>query len=126
MGKKGLYILSIAAALSCTAFETVFAQQHDLDSITVTASLQPVSAFTTGRNITVLTSESIAKFPVNSLDELLRYVPGIEVQARGPMGSQSDIVLRGGTFQQVLVVLDGIRLNDPNIQQLYPGCYFRN
>jgi vitamin B12 transporter len=31
----------------------------------------------------------------------------------GPMGTQSDFVLRGGTFQQVLVVLDGLRLNDP-------------
>src|SRR5206468_4278978 len=47
-------------------------------------------------------------------DELLRYLPGIEVQSRGPMGAQSDIVLRGGTFQQVLIILDGIRLNDPN------------
>ena len=37
----------------------------------------------------------------------------MEVQARGPMGAQSDIVMRGGTFQQVLVILDGIRLNDP-------------
>ncbi len=33
---------------------------------------------------------------------------------RGPMGAQSDIVLRGGTFQQVLVIIDGIRINDPN------------
>ncbi|MGE5521451.1 MAG: TonB-dependent receptor plug domain-containing protein, partial [Candidatus Dadabacteria bacterium] len=47
-------------------------------------------------------------------DELLRYLPGIEVQMRGPMGAQSDIVLRGGTFQQVLVIVDGLRLNDPN------------
>src|SRR5437763_10816945 len=41
-------------------------------------------------------------------------MPGVEVQSRGPMGAQSDIVLRGGTFQQVLVILDGVRLNDPN------------
>lgn len=33
---------------------------------------------------------------------------------RGPAGSQGDIVLRGGSFQQVLVLLDGVRLNDPN------------
>ncbi|HRF24346.1 MAG TPA: TonB-dependent receptor plug domain-containing protein, partial [Chitinophagaceae bacterium] len=42
-----------------------------------------------------------------------RYLPGVEVQQRGPQGSQSDIVLRGGTFQQVLVIIDGIKLNDP-------------
>ncbi len=38
----------------------------------------------------------------------------MEVQARGPMGVQSDFVLRGGTFQQVLVIVDGMRVNDPN------------
>lgn len=50
---------------------------------------------------------------VHSLDELLRYLPGVEVQQRGPQGAQSNIILRRGTFQQVLVIIDGIRLNDP-------------
>src|SRR4029078_3083265 len=52
--------------------------------------------------------------PIHSIDELLRYLPGVEVQSRGAFGAQSDIVLRGGTFQQVLIILDGVRLNDPN------------
>ncbi|MDB5247119.1 MAG: TonB-dependent receptor [Segetibacter sp.] len=89
-------------------------QQVELDPITVTASLQPVTSSVTGRNILVIKGEQFSKLPVNSIDELLRYLPGIEVQMRGPMGAQSDIVLRGGTFQQVLVIVDGIRINDPN------------
>lgn len=76
--------------------------------------MQPVSASATGRNILVIKGDQFSKLPVHSLDELLRYLPGIEVQMRGPMGAQSDIVLRGGTFQQVLVIIDGIRINDPN------------
>ncbi|MEO5563277.1 MAG: TonB-dependent receptor plug domain-containing protein, partial [Chitinophagaceae bacterium] len=68
----------------------------------------------TGRNIISIKGDEFAGFPVNSIDELLRYLPGVEVQMRGPMGAQSDIVMRGGTFQQVLVILDGVRLNDPN------------
>ncbi|MFZ9661770.1 MAG: TonB-dependent receptor plug domain-containing protein, partial [Chitinophagaceae bacterium] len=51
--------------------------------------------------------------PVQNIDDVIRFIPGIEVQQRGPQGSQSDIVIRGGTFQQVLVVLDGVRINDP-------------
>ena len=90
------------------------AQQAELDPVTITATLQPVSASNTGRNISVIKGEQFARLPVHSLDELLRYLPGLEVQARGPMGSQSDIVIRGGTFQQVLVIVDGIRINDPN------------
>ncbi|RYY87330.1 MAG: TonB-dependent receptor, partial [Chitinophagaceae bacterium] len=66
-----------------------------------------------GRNILVIPGEQFRRLPVNSIDELLRYVPGIEIQARGPMGAQSDIVMRGGTFQQVLVLVDGLRVNDP-------------
>src|SRR6476646_1067366 len=98
------------------AFTLVKAQDSSfsLNPVTVTASLKPVKASNTGRNLLVIEGERFRNLPVNSVDELLRYLPGIEVQARGPMGMQSDIVLRGGTFQQVLVILDGLRLNDPN------------
>src|SRR4051812_39404901 len=98
----------------CMFSGKMFSQQVELDPVTITSSLQPVSASASGRNIVVIKGEQIAKLPVHSLDALLRYVPGVEVQMRGPMGAQSDIVLRGGTFQQVLVVLDGLRINDPN------------
>ena len=91
------------------------AQQSEinLDPVTITATLQPLPVSRTGRNITTISGNYFDKLPVHSIDELLRYVPGVEVQQRGPAGSQSDIVLRGGTFQQVLIILDGIRLNDP-------------
>lgn len=94
--------------------EKTKAQLNELDPVTVTSTLLPMSSSLTGRNITVIKGDQFSRLPVNSIDELLRYIPGVEVQMRGPMGAQSDIVLRGGTFQQVLVILDGIRLNDPN------------
>lgn len=85
-----------------------------MDPVSISATLRPINVSRTGRNILVIKGNEFNKLPVHTVDELLRYLPGIEVQARGPMGSQSDIVIRGGTFQQVLVVLDGLRLNDPN------------
>ncbi|MDP4260980.1 MAG: TonB-dependent receptor [Bacteroidota bacterium] len=95
---------------------TVFAQnaETELDAVTVSASLQAQPSSRSGRNIVTIRGDQFDNLPVHSIDELLRYFPGIEVQQRGPMGSQSDIVIRGGTFQQVLVILDGVRLNDPN------------
>lgn len=84
-----------------------------LDPVTVSATISPAQSSKTGRNILVIQGEQFAKLPVSSIDEFLRYVPGIEVQARGPMGAQSDILIRGSTFQQVLILIDGIRLNDP-------------
>jgi iron complex outermembrane receptor protein len=106
---KLLLLLSSISALPGFS-QTV---EQELDPVTVTSTLQPTTISKTGRNILVIKSEQFNRLPVNSVDELLRYVPGIEVQARGPMGAQSDIIMRGGTFQQVLVILDGLRLNDP-------------
>ncbi len=84
-----------------------------MENVIITASLAAQQQKESGRNIIVLNGESFSKLPVHSVDELFRYLPGIEVQQRGPQGSQSDIVIRGGTFQQVLVIIDGVKLNDP-------------
>ena len=92
----------------------VLAQETELDPVTVTSSIKPTNTSVTGRNMIVIQGKQFENLPVNSIDELLRYIPGLEVQSRGPMGSQSDIVMRGGTFQQVLVLIDGLRINDPN------------
>jgi iron complex outermembrane receptor protein len=110
MNKK----LIAGGILVALASSNLSAQENDLDPVTVSASLQPIKASQTGRNLIVIKGEKLADLPVHSIDELLRYIPGLEVQARGPFGAQSNIILRGGTFQQVLVVVDGVRVNDPN------------
>lgn len=102
--------------LTSIVISQAFAQEKnsELDPVTITTSINPEKASQTGRDLVVIKGERFANLPVHSIDELLRYLPGIEMQFRGPMGSQSDIVIRGGTFQQVLVIVDGLRLNDPN------------
>lgn len=50
---------------------------------------------------------------MQSFDELLRLVAGVNLNARGAFGAQTDIGIRGSTFSQVLVLVDGLRLNDP-------------
>ena len=85
----------------------------ELKEVVVTGSRLPITSNETGRNISVLKSDVIATLPVKSVDELLRYIPGIEAQSRNAFGAQSDIIIRGSTFQQVLVLIDGMRLNDP-------------
>jgi vitamin B12 transporter len=105
---------AISCGLLSLITTTVTAQEAELDPVTISASMNPAKISQTGRNIIVIKGDRFAQLPVHSIDELLRYIPGIEMQARGPMGSQSDITLRGGTFQQVLVIVDGVRVNDPN------------
>ena len=103
----------VGAVLLQTVAAVAQEKELELDPVTVTSSLSAQISSKTGRNIIVIKGEEFAKLPVHSIDELLRYVPGIEIQARGPMGTQSDIVLRGATFQQALVIVDGVRINDP-------------
>ncbi|OGX81233.1 TonB-dependent receptor plug domain-containing protein [Hymenobacter glacialis] len=84
-----------------------------LREVTVYASRLSQPLNQTGRAVTVIAGASIARYPVNSLDDLLRCLPALEVQSRGPFGAQADVSLRGSTFNQVLFLLDGMRLNDP-------------
>lgn len=109
--QKQLYIFFLLFLIALN--ELVIAQSKELDSVTVTASLVPQQEKETGRNILSINGSYIQNLPINSIDELLKYLPGIEVQQRGSQGAQSDIIIRGGTFQQVLVVIDGIRINEP-------------
>lgn len=89
------------------------AQKTELSEVVVTASMLPQQEKETGRNIVSIKGSSLQNLPISSIDELLKYLPGIETQQRGPAGTQSNIIIRGGTFQQVLVIIDGIRINDP-------------
>ncbi len=67
----------------------------------------------TTREYAVLDSSKIAKLPVQSVPEALRWVGGVDLRARGTPSVQSDFGLRGSSFEQVLVLVDGFRMNDP-------------
>lgn len=65
------------------------------------------------RNVTVIGRKQIESLPVQSLPELLHYVAGVDVRQRGVHGVQADVGIRGGTFEQTLVLLNGVKLADP-------------
>lgn len=88
-------------------------QDFQLDTVAIETSRLGLSSDQTGRFVTVLTQQDIQALPARSVDELLRFLPGLEVQARGAFGTQADFTMRGGTFNQVLVLMDGMRINDP-------------
>ena len=102
------YFLLLLCVLPC-----ILRSQHAFDTVQVTTSQIPLRISETGRNITVLTSKDITSMPATSLDEILQTVTGLEIQSRGGFGVQGDILLRGSTFTQVLVLVDGLRINDP-------------
>lgn len=67
----------------------------------------------TGRNVEVITSQELMKLPVQSTIEALSFIAGVDIRQRGPLGAQADITIGGGTFEQVLILVNGIPLRDP-------------
>lgn len=102
-----IFALFRVEALAQSAWEL------DLDSITVTTSRLDLPANRMGKLVTIIDASEIRRLPANSVDEILRFIPGIEMQLRGPSGAQGDVTARASTFNQVLILLDGIKLNDP-------------
>lgn len=51
--------------------------------------------------------------PIRSVNEALAYVPGLDLRQRGVQGVQGDLSIRGGTFEQNLVLINGFKLVDP-------------
>lgn len=63
--------------------------------------------------VAVLTRKDIEQAAVQNLQGLLNYVQGIDLRTRGAENVQADISLRGGTFDQTAVLLNGVNLTDP-------------
>ncbi|MEZ4776110.1 MAG: TonB-dependent receptor [Bacteroidia bacterium] len=106
--------ITLTLSFILTFLSSVFSQgKYSLDTVVVTTAQVPLKTSETGRNITIITAKQINSLPATSLDEILQTVPGLEVQSRGGFGVQADITLRGATFSQVLLLVDGMKLNDP-------------
>ena len=83
-----------------------------LNEVEVSTSAAGDTYATAARTVTVLTAKEIQELPVNTINEVLEYVAGLDVRQRGPLDVQSDIGVRGGTFDQALVLVNGIRMNN--------------
>lgn len=102
-----------SAQSSLNAHESEKIAEKELDEVTVTASRVEISANQVAKQITVITRAEIEQAPVQSIQDLLNYVSGIDVQQRGGHGVQADISIRGGSFDQTAILLNGVNLSNP-------------
>ena len=84
-----------------------------LDSVSVTASKLPVPLHKNTRTVLLMDSLAIASAPAENINDLLKYALGVDVRQRGAMGMQTDISMRGGTYNQIAILLNGIDISDP-------------
>lgn len=88
-------------------------QPLELNELLVSAALEPVSAADVASSVTVITREQIEQRQVKYLSELLRDVPGFAVSQSGGPGTLTQVRVRGAEANQLLVLMDGVRANDP-------------
>jgi len=95
---------------------SIWAQQSQLyimEPLIVTASKIPTTLLGTNRDVIVIEKKEIESSPASGVADLLKYISGVEINERGPEGIQSDVSVAGGTFEQSLILIDGIKVNDP-------------
>jgi len=115
MIRNSLFLLVILCS-------TVFANPNffvvDGDTITLTGQITvvgsrvPVAMPGIVRSVAVIDPVDIEVTPARSVAELLASMPEIEVNQRQQYGVQSDLSVRGSTFEQVQVLVDGIDFGD--------------
>ncbi|SNS31173.1 iron complex outermembrane recepter protein [Granulicella rosea] len=88
-------------------------------TVDVTTSSEPLPLADPDRSVRLIDLADPARQPLfNAVEDYLRLDPSIQLQERSPGGVQADISIRGTTFEQTLVLVNGMRVNDPETAHL--------
>ncbi|MDR0421990.1 MAG: TonB-dependent receptor [Proteiniphilum sp.] len=86
----------------------------ELEEVVVTASRVDLPLNLAARQVTVISRREIERSPVRGIEDLLNYAAGVDILQRGPHGVQADVSLRGGSFDQTAILLNGVNLTNPH------------
>ncbi len=109
-------IFPVIAFTSFTSTEFLNAQilpEYQLNDIIITASRTPITLSDLTSDVIVIGPQEIKDAPVNSVQGLLKYAAGVDLEQRGVDGVQGDVSIRGGTFEETLIMIDGVPMSDP-------------
>lgn len=84
-----------------------------LKEILITSNRISLPFSKTSRTLNIITSDQIQKSSASNVADLLQNIVGVDVRRRGIDGMQSDLYIRGGNFDQTLVLIDGVKMDDP-------------
>jgi len=108
---KKIILITLTIVLAISNLKSQNSIEKTLDEVIVSANRAQNQGNIT--NVQIIGLEEIENAPVQTIEDLLEYAMNVDVRQRGGQGVQADISMRGGTFEQVLVMLNGIKLNDP-------------
>lgn len=106
------YILFLLVLMSSFLYSQENYNEQLLDSIIISSTRIDLPFKENSRTITVISSEQIQKSVATNIADLLQEVAGIDIRRRGVTGMQADLYIRGGSFDQTLLLVDGIKAED--------------
>ena len=108
----------LSLLLLCLCFNALAQQEQDsiatkqLKEVIVSSTRIDLPLSENARSIQVITRENIRQAGVTTIADLLQQVAGVDIRRRGIAGMQADLYIRGGSFDQTLLLIDGIKLDD--------------
>jgi vitamin B12 transporter len=109
--KRAFFVLALILPLFAKPASSEETRQ--LEKIIVTPSRIQSSSANSGRSVTVLDAETMQMSAYDAIQDMTGNLGCIDIRRRGPEGVQSDVNIRGATFEQNTVLIDGIKINDP-------------
>ncbi len=113
--KKIIIILALPVAYLTLSFNYAFSQIDtvNISGILIKSPKKSVFSNQTAKFINIISFSQIKKLPSNNLSDLIDGSTGVDLMNRGASGVQADFSIRGGNFDQVLFLLNGIPVSDP-------------
>ncbi len=110
---KTFLLLSAAAAIASPAYAQSI-PDGDTPELVVTAARVAQPASEVGQAVTVIDRAEIERRQTTVVSDLLATTPGVTVTRNGSVGALTSVRIRGAESDQTLVVIDGVRVNDPS------------
>lgn len=87
--------------------------QQELPEYQVTENRIQTATAGSNRNVQIISSEQIRSMPAQSVTDVLNNIIGLDVRSRGAFNTQADFNIQAGTFEQTLILIDGVKVSDP-------------
>jgi vitamin B12 transporter len=113
MKKSGFFIIIAILAINKINAQETQQKTDSIKEIVVTSSRIDLPFNKNSRTIQIVTAQDIKKLGVNNVADALQQVAGIDLRRQGVNGMQADLYIRGGGFDQTLLLIDGIKVDDP-------------
>ena len=106
------YFLFLFILIATSSFSQDITKKQELDEVVISSTKLDIPFSKNFRSIQIIDSEYIINSPSTNISDLLQEISGIDIRRRGVGGVQGDLYIRGGGFDQTLLLVDGMKMDD--------------